>query len=115
MLFFVIWNYWKLFPIHAFVDVVSSAKIVPSVPDDIMPYGTLKNMDPQVLHLPADFLFPVTDKRKFNPKYLKEYVWLEYSVSKNSTFCYACRQYSPTHERDNVFKFSGFSNWKAAA
>lgn len=97
-----------------FIDICT-AESVPNVPADITPYGTLKNMESQVLHLSAGYQFPVTDKRKFNPKYLNEYVWLEYSVSKDATFCYACRQFSPTHERDNVFKYSGFSHWKSAA
>lgn len=98
-----------------FIDDICAAKIVPNVPADITPHGTLKNMEPQVLHLPAGYQFPASDKRKFNPKYLNEYVWLEYSVSKDATFCYACRQFSPTHERDNVFKYTGFSHWKSAA
>lgn len=85
-----------------------------NVPADITPYGTLKNIESQVLHLPSGYEFPMTDKRKFNQKWLNDYVWLEYSVSKNAAFCYACRQFSATHERDNVFKCSGFSHWKSA-
>lgn len=72
-------------------------------------------MEPQILHLPSGHQFPVnTDKRKFQLKWLTDYIWLEYSVSKNAVYCYACRQFSPTHERDNVFKYSGFSQWKIA-
>lgn len=97
------------------VTTAAAAEIVPNVPADITPYGTLKNIEPQMLQLSAGYKFPVTDKRKFNPKYLKEYVWLEYSVSKDATFCYACRQFAPTHDRGNVFKHTGFSHWKSAA
>lgn len=67
-----------------------------------------------MLHLPSEYQFPKTDNRKFNHKWLNDYVWLEYSVSKNAVFCYACRQFSPTNERDNVFKCDGFSHWKSA-
>lgn len=57
----------------------------------------------------------MTDKRKFNTKWLNDFVWLEYSVSKNATLCYACRQFpNSTNERDNVFKTSGFTHWETA-
>lgn len=90
---------------------------MPTAPTDISPYGTIKNIEPQVLHLPAGHELPRTDDKRrlrFNTKWLNDYVWLEYSVSTNKAFCYACRQFSPTHERDNVFKYDGFTNWKAA-
>lgn len=83
-------------------------------PIDITPYGKLKNMGHQVLHLSTGHQFPTTDGRKFKESWLKNYLWLEYSISKNAAFCYACRQFSPTHERDNVFKFIGFTSWKTA-
>lgn len=75
----------------------------------------VKPMQKQELSLPPGFQFPVTNKRKFNPKFLEQYVWLEYSISRDATFCYACRSFTPTHARDNVFKYTGFSNWKTAA
>lgn len=92
------------------IEVTADAEIMQNAPTDITPYGTLKNIEPQVLILHSSYQFPVdTDKRKFQQKWLNEYVWLEYSVLKNACFCYACRQFSPTHERDNVFKHTGFS------
>lgn len=98
-----------------FIDISVNAEVVPNAPADITPYGTLKNIESQVLHLPSGYEFPISDdKRKFNQKWLNDYVWLEYSISKNATFCYACQQFSPNNERDNVFKSSGFSNWKSA-
>lgn len=97
------------------IEVTADAEIMQNAPTDITPYGTLKNIEPQVLILHSSYQFPVdTDKRKFQQKWLNEYVWLEYSVLKNACFCYACRQFSPTHERDNVFKHTGFSHWKRA-
>lgn len=74
----------------------------------------MKNIESQVLHLPSEYQFPITDKRKFKQTWLNDYAWLEYSVSKNAVFCYACRQFSPTHERDTAFKTIGFSHWKSA-
>lgn len=85
-----------------------------NTPGDITPYGTLKNIEPQVLQLPAGYQFPITDRRRFSSKYLKEFVWLEYSLSKDATFCYACRQFSAALDKSNVFKYNGFSNWKTA-
>ncbi|KAF0712987.1 Uncharacterized protein FWK35_00030974 [Aphis craccivora] len=34
--------------------------------------------------------FPVTNDRRFNTKYYKDYEWLEYSVSKDSLFYFVC-------------------------
>lgn len=97
-----------------FLGVSADAEVVPNVPADITPCGTLKNIESQVLHLPAGYQFPATDKRKFNQKWLKDYVWLEYSISKDAVFCYPCRAFSATNEKDQVFKSSGFSHWKTA-
>lgn len=69
-------------------------------------------MEPQVL--PAGCKLPSTDKRKFNQKWLVDFIWLEYSILKDTGFCYPCRQFSSANERDNVFKYTGFSNWKTA-
>lgn len=95
-----------------FIDVDVDAETVSNAPLDISPYGTLKNMKPQVL--PVGYAFPATNKRRFNEKWLNDYIWLEYSISNDAAFCYPCRQFSPIHERDNVFKFTGFSHWKSA-
>lgn len=37
--------------------------------------------------------FLVTNGRRFNTKYYKDYEWLEYSVSKDSLFCFVCRHF----------------------
>lgn len=72
-------------------------------------------MESQVLNLPSGYQFPMNaDRRKFQRKWLSDFVWLEYSVSKNAVYCYACRQFSPIHEQDNVFKYNGYSHWKSA-
>lgn len=95
--------------IYIFVDTA-----VISDPVDISPYGKLKDIEPQKLNLPAKHQFPTTDGRKFNQKWLNDYVWLEYSLIKDAVYCYACRQYSPSNEKDNAFKLIGFSHWKSA-
>lgn len=94
------------------LDINAGAAIVENGPTDICSYGTIRKMEPQKLK--PGLTFPQTDKRKFNPKWLNDYIWMEYSVSKNAVFCYACRQLSPVHDRDNVFKYTGFAHWKTA-
>lgn len=96
------------------IDVSANAGIDSDFPSDVTPYGTIKNIEPQKLRLPAGFVFPSTEKRKFNEKWLTDFVWLEYSISKNAAFCYACRQFSPSTEKDIIFKKNGFTNWKTA-
>lgn len=96
------------------IDVSANAVIDSDFPSDVTPYGTIKNVEPQKLRLPAGFVFPSTENRKFNKKWLADFVWLEYSISKDAAFCYACRQFSPSNEKDIVFKKNGFTNWKTA-
>lgn len=86
------------------LDINAGAAIVENGLTDICSYGTIRKMEPQKLK--PGLTFPQTDKRKFNPKWLNDYIWMEYSVSKNAVFCYACRQFSPVHDRDNVFKYT---------
>lgn len=99
--------YWKLI----FLTDTDTENLT-NGPTDIIPIGTLKQMEPQ--KLPVDLKFPVTNQRRFKMKYLSDHIWLEYSISQNAAFCYACRQFSASRERDNVFKYTGFSNWKFA-
>lgn len=64
-------------------------------------------------------MFPKTEqgnrKRGFNVAWYKDFKWLEYSISKDSVFCYACRHFSLPNAPNSVFKSeSGFCNWKKA-
>lgn len=98
-----------------FIDVRSDVESVSNIPSDITPYGTLKNMESQVLNLPSGHQFPLNaDNRKFRRKWLSDFVWLEYSALRNAVYCYACRQFSSTNEKNVVFKHTGFSHWKSA-
>lgn len=60
-------------------------------------------------------VFPKTQhgnrKRAFNESWYRDYTWLEYSNSKDTVICYACRHFS----LPSVFRTdTGFSNWKKA-
>lgn len=62
-------------------------------------------------------LFPKTQhrnrKRTFIETWYKDFTWLEYSVSRDSVFCYPCRHFSLPNAPMSIFRSeSGFSNWK---
>uniref|UniRef100_A0A8C2DXL4 TTF-type domain-containing protein n=1 Tax=Cyprinus carpio TaxID=7962 RepID=A0A8C2DXL4_CYPCA len=64
-------------------------------------------------------MFPKTTqgqkRRAFNPQWYSKYSWLEYSVSKDSAYCYACRHFSLPSASESVFTSqAGFSHWKKA-
>uniref|UniRef100_A0A3B3RLL1 TTF-type domain-containing protein n=1 Tax=Paramormyrops kingsleyae TaxID=1676925 RepID=A0A3B3RLL1_9TELE len=63
--------------------------------------------------------FPRTyqgDRRRcFSKDWYNTHKWLEYSQSKDSAYCYACRQFSLPSSGDSVFTSEeGFKNWKKA-
>lgn len=54
-------------------------------------------------------------KRAFKDSWYKDNIWLEYSLSRDSAFCYACRHFSLPNAPSSVFtSTTGFSNWKKA-
>lgn len=56
-----------------------------------------------------------TSKRAFNSSWYRHNSWLEYSVSKDSSYCFACRHFSLPNAPDSAFTSDvGFSNWKKA-
>ncbi|KAL6490177.1 hypothetical protein MHYP_G00005220 [Metynnis hypsauchen] len=64
-------------------------------------------------------VFPKTQhgnrKRALNESWYRDYTWLEYSISRDSVFCYACRHFSLPNAPSSVFRTeTGFSNWKKA-
>ena len=71
---------------------------------------------------PVGITFPVTyfsgKARSFNPDWFKLYPWLEYSVSKDAAFCYACRLFGAANihlsRPERAFAATGFRDWKHA-
>ncbi|CAN6691052.1 unnamed protein product [Malus baccata var. baccata] len=67
-----------------------------------------------------DHDFPFTlhsnKKRRFVDNWLKEFHWLEYSISKNAAFCFYCYLFKGNFEQSgsDVFTEVGFQNWKHA-
>ncbi|CAN6703398.1 unnamed protein product [Malus baccata var. baccata] len=64
--------------------------------------------------------FPFTlhsnQKRRFVDNWLKEFHWLEYSISKDAAFCFYCYLFKVNFEQSgsHVFTEVGFQNWKHA-
>ncbi|KAL4125788.1 hypothetical protein QTP88_010028 [Uroleucon formosanum] len=57
-----------------------------------------------------------TQNRAFNHKHYITYEWLEYSISKYSIFCFACRNFSTGSSGNFEDSFLvGFRNWKKAS
>ncbi|KAK0148995.1 Zinc finger MYM-type protein 1 [Merluccius polli] len=52
--------------------------------------------------------------RSFKDEWYTIHPWLEYSISEDSTFCYACRHFSLPGHVESTFTGSGFKNWKKA-
>lgn len=55
-----------------------------------------------------------SEKRSFQPDWVKKFKWLEYSKSRDAVFCYPCRQFSHSGTKENAFITTGFRNWKQA-
>lgn len=85
-------------------------------PDDISVIG--EELNNQAVQF-ANFNFPVTKHgqqyRSCNINWMVKYSWLEYSVSRDSLFCYPCRQFiTDSHKRENTYTPTGYKNWKHA-
>ncbi|XP_076372870.1 uncharacterized protein LOC143257723 [Tachypleus tridentatus] len=52
--------------------------------------------------------------RSFNKNWRDQHSWLEYSVTQDAAFCFACRLFSHTHlsKTEKFFTHEGFWNWK---
>ncbi|XP_054591726.2 zinc finger MYM-type protein 1 isoform X1 [Nothobranchius furzeri] len=96
---------------HEESDVAASC--APRGPHDISQSRAAGPTQPQLK------IFPKTvfgeRKRSFNSSWYDQHSWLEYSASKDSAYCYACRHFSLPSASESVFTSeSGFSHWKKA-
>lgn len=53
-------------------------------------------------------------QRCFNTAWYQTRPWLEYSVLRDSSFCFACRKFSSNSDREDIFTKRGYTNWKKA-
>ncbi|CAO2823885.1 unnamed protein product [Amaranthus hypochondriacus] len=71
----------------------------------------------RILCQPEDHDFPYTmfgtKRRRFNPKWFGKYKsWLEYSVSKDAAFCFACYLFKDDNIGKDAFVNDGFRDWR---
>ena len=50
--------------------------------------------------------------RSFKDAWYLKFLWLEYSVEKDATYCVYCYLFAKLGNRIEVFTSTGFSNWK---
>lgn len=50
--------------------------------------------------------------RSFNPEYYVNYPCIEYSIKKDSVFCFPCRHFNRSGNSEIAFIDTGFNNWK---
>lgn len=73
------------------------------------------SMQPKLNQYPYEMFG--SQKRSFQFHWFEKYNWLEYSCSKNTAFCFACRNFAPKgkrHNLDALLTTQGFKNWKRA-
>lgn len=84
-----------------------------SFPADVSQTGRDPPSQPHLAVYPKN-----KDNRAFQVQWFTNRPWLEYSVEKDSTFCYYCRHFShfiaSSRFTKDVFTTQGFNNWKSA-
>ncbi|XP_073138186.1 uncharacterized protein [Henckelia pumila] len=60
--------------------------------------------------------YPFTDcegqKRRFQSSWFQKYPWLEFSIEKQSAFCFPCYVFDINSAQFDTFTVKGFKNWK---
>lgn len=77
---------------------------------DILPLGSVWKK--QVLNLDKKDFPANANNRRFQKQWLDKYKWLEYSLSSDAAFCFACRQFGT--DANSEFTKTGYNNWKNA-
>ena len=54
------------------------------------------------------------DGRSFPHEWLLRFPWLQYSIDRDATFCYACSSFQPFGSKEGAFMSVGYRNWKSA-
>ena len=66
---------------------------------------------------PASFVYPVSNGRRYNSSWEKDFCWLRYSKSRDAAFCAYCLLFGSAGLGRNiaeVFRTTGFRDWKNA-
>ncbi|XP_075494836.1 uncharacterized protein LOC142532414 [Primulina tabacum] len=51
-------------------------------------------------------------KRRFQSSWFQKYPWLEFSIEKQSAFCFPCYVFDTNSTQFDTFTVKGFKNWK---
>uniref|UniRef100_A0A669BDB9 TTF-type domain-containing protein n=1 Tax=Oreochromis niloticus TaxID=8128 RepID=A0A669BDB9_ORENI len=71
--------------------------------------------NPTQPHLSFPKTYQGCSRRSFRPEWYKIHPWLEYSQSRDSCYCFACRHFSLPDAPKSVFTSGvGYRNWKKA-
>lgn len=63
----------------------------------------------------TNFIFPMTNGRRYSPKWEEKFPWLRYSNEKEAAFCVYCLAFgSESHRSSDLFVDKGFRDWKNA-
>ena len=82
----------------------------PSLPGDIAKSKNEKPTQPEGITYPIHTYGTV--KRSFQPNWFHLYPWLQYSVKRDSVYCFPCRFFGCNV--DKRLCYSGYSDWKHA-
>jgi hypothetical protein len=88
---------------EALINSTNLSKNVGQAPNDISQTATDKPSQPILSS------FPKTNNRAFKPTWYKDYPWLEYSVTSDSCYCFACRHYSSNDSVTRKFQENAVS------
>ena len=88
---------------------ISSSSRASQLPSD---HGDHRPSQPYV----ADPPMTLIGKKSFSfqNKWYSDWSWLEYSLERDSCFCFPCLKFLATKDQDTVFTQVGFKHWKTA-
>ena len=70
---------------HSHTSLSSSTAIIVDIAKGV------EDQPVQPRHHPFPNTYILNKSRSFNPSWFDKYTWLEYSITKDAAFCYACR------------------------
>ena len=94
-------------------DLQSTSTTSEVIPVDIANGIHDKPVQPVNHHFPSTYFG--NKYRSFNPQWFQKHVWLEYSILKDSVYCYPCCFFAMgSHRVEECFVTTGYCDWKHA-
>nr|CAB3264614.1 P2X purinoceptor 7-like [Phallusia mammillata] len=96
-------------------DVVDKGEKDYIIPDDISQCIDDGPTQPRMLSYPKTVFGHTRNTRSFCVNWFDKFPWLEYSVSKDKAYCFACRHFDSTEAKNpTIYASSGFCKWAKA-